>query len=145
MLSALFHVDKSFCAVTSALEHAVTVSKRDHTKCAKTHVTVFWFVHIAVEHCAVSLAHRVPEIAVDVALTKNAASNAWSHAIHVGKHAPGFVLITNAKIRVMKSATVLDVTHPAPRSSLVATLVLVCVEKTVPLCVLLARPKISLR
>lgn len=75
MYNALFHVEKSCLAVTSALEHAATVSKTDHMNYAKTHVTVFWSVHIAAKHSAFNLAHRVSEIAFDAALMKNAANN----------------------------------------------------------------------
>ena len=59
----------------------------------------------------------------------------------MGDHVPGLVLTTNVKIHVEKSVIVLDVTSPALSSSLVATLALVCVEKTVPLCVLPVMPK----
>ena len=141
MYNALFHVEQSCLAVTSALEPAVTAKQGVHMSCAKTHVTVFWFVHIAVKQHAVSPAHRVPKTVVDTALTGDAAKNVQSHAIHVDDHAPGIALITNAKIHAEKSATALDVMPPAPRSSLVVTLVLVCVEKIVPLYVLPATPK----
>jgi len=133
--NALLAVEKICHAVTSVLEHAVTASKGVHMKCANTHAGDLSFVRTAAKRRAVSPAHLVLENAVDAALTKSAPDAVFNRVIHAPNRAPGVALITNVITFVERSATALGVMPPVPRSSLAATHVLVCVERTVPQCV----------
>jgi len=133
--NALLHVEQSCHAVTSVLEHAMTVSKGVHMRCANTHAADLSFVRTAVKRHAERPAHLVPENVVDVALMENAVNAVFNRVIHATNRVPGVVLITNAIIFAEKSVIALSVMPPAPRSSLAATHVLVCVERTVLRCV----------
>jgi len=128
-------VELSCNVVISVLGHVATVSQGIHTKFARIHAVVFSFACTVAEQPAVNLALHVSVHAVEGAPMIGARSNAPSHAIHVDGLVHGVVLITSAIIFVVRYATALDVTLPVLKSFLVATHVLACVEKTVPLCV----------
>ena len=126
----------------SAPKHVVIVGKRfHHTKFAKIRVTAFSFACTVAEQNAVSLALLASVHAVVGALMRSVSSIVQSRANHVDNHAHGVVLITSATICVVKNATARDVMLPVPKIFHAATLVLVCVEKPAPLCVLFATQK----
>jgi len=114
----------------------MTASKGVHMKCADAHAIVYSSVCTVVKLHVVSPAHPVTKNAVDVVLMKNVPNVVQSRVGHASSHANGVVLITSAIIFV-GNASAIDVltTPPAPKSSIVDTLVLVCVEKFVPKCV----------
>lgn len=130
MCNAPPHVKLSCPVVTSAPELAMTANRGVHMRYVFTHVVGYSSVCIVAKLHAVSPAHPVIENVIDVALTKNAPIAVHSHVSRVNNRAPGVALITSATIVVEKNVTALDVMHPAQRSSLAATRVLVCVVKT---------------
>ena len=110
-------------------------NKAVHMNCANIHVVDCLFVRTVVKQDVVSLALPATENASDVALMDNVTNAVLSRATLVEDRAPGIVFTTNAKISVERNAIALAVMLPAPKSCLVATPVLACVEKTAPLCV----------
>ena len=134
-------VYKSYHAVISVLVHAPNAAKGVRTRYANTLVADFSFAAIAVKRNAASLARPVTKNAVDVALIKNVPNLVHSR-VHLAKNpANGVVLITHAIIFVARNVIALDVMLHALRGFLVATRVLVCVGKTVPLCAPFVTPK----
>jgi len=135
-------VEQSCNVVISVLGHVAIVGRGIHTKFAKIRAVVFSFACTVAEQYAVSLALHVSVGAVVDALIRSVGNIVQCHAIHVDSLVHGVVLITSATIFVAKNATALDVTLPVLKSFLnVATNVLACVEKTVPLCV----PSVTLK
>ena len=134
-------VDKSYHVVTTVLVHATNAAKGVRTKYANTLVADFLFAAIAVKRNAASLARPVTKNVVDAALIKNVPNLVRSRVHLANNPANGVVLITHATIVVARDVIVLDVTLHALRGFLVATRVLVCVGKTVPLCAPFVMPK----
>ena len=135
MYNVLLHVEKSCHVVISVLEHAMIANKGVHMNCANIHVVDCSFVLTVVKQHVVSLALPATENATDVALMGNVTNAVPSCVNRAEDRAPGIVLTTNAKISVERNATALPVMPPVPKSCLVATRVLACVENTAPLCV----------
>jgi len=128
---------KNTChVVISALELVMIADKAVHMNCANIHVVDCLFVRTAVRQGVVSLALLATKNAIDVALTGSVTNAVPSRVNLAEDRALGVVLTTNAKISVERNAIALAVMLPVPRNCLVATPVLVCVEKTAPLCVL---------
>ena len=120
--------------VIIVLGHVAIVGKGIHTKFARIRAVVFSFACTVVEQYAVSLALLVSVGALVYAPMVSVGGNVQRHANRAENLVHGVVLITSATIFAAKNAIALDVTLPVPKSFLAATSVLVCVEKTVPLC-----------
>ena len=114
----------------------MTARKEVHMKCAHAHVIVYSSVCTVVKLPAARPALPVTKNAVDVVLMKNVPNVVRSRVGHANNHANGVALITNA-ITFVGNVSAIDVhtMPPDPKSSIVDTRVLVCVEKLVPSCV----------
>lgn len=108
---------------------------------ANIHVVDYSFVRTVAMLYVPSLALPVTGNVEHVALTENVKNGVHSCVILALNRAHGVVHIISARIFVEKNATALHVMLPVPRSSPAVTLVLVCVEKTVPRCAAFAMPK----
>ena len=99
-------------------------------KYADIHVAGYSSVYTVAKLHAVSPAHPATRNALDVALIKDALTAVHSCVSRAQSRASGVVHITSAITLVERNVTALGAMHPAPRYSLVAIFVLVCVEKT---------------
>jgi len=136
MYSALIHAEQSCNVVISVLEYAAIANKGVRMNSANVHVVDCLFVRTVVQQNVVSLVRLVPGNVADVALMENAKNLVQDCVTRAQSHARGAVLITSAIIFVERNAIALVVMLPVPRSSLAATRVLACAEKTAPLCAL---------
>ena len=121
--------------VTNVLGHARIANKGVDMNFANIHVVDCLFVRTVVKPYAASLALRVTESVTDAALTENVRNVVPRCVSRAENHVLGVVLTTSAIICVGRNATDPDVMLPARGSCLAAIRVLVCVEKTVLLCV----------
>lgn len=141
MNNAQLNVELSCHVVTSVPQHAVTANQGVHMRCVVTHVVDYSSVCTDAKPHAVSPVHPAAENVIDAALMQNVPNVVHNRASLVKNRAPGVVLITSATIPVERSVTALHAMLPAPRSSLAATPVLVCVERSAQHCVLFAMQK----
>ena len=134
--NVLLCVEKTCHVVIRVLEHVMIANKAAYMNCANIHVVECLFVCTVVKQDVVSLVLPATGNASDVALMDNVTNAVPSRVTRVEDRAPGIVLTTNAKISVERNAIALAVMLLVPKSCLVATPVLACVEKTARLCVL---------
>ena len=133
--NVLLDVDKSCRVVISALELVMIAKKAVHMNCVNILVVDCLFARTVVKQLVMSLAPPATESATDVALMGNVKNAVASRVNRAEDHVLGVALTTSAKISVERNAIALAVMLPVPKNCLVTTPVLVCVEKTAPLCV----------